>query len=70
MVWGRRGMFLSFAGSDVLVAGSDGGRERETNLWDNDTNEGVMFISSLSSSSLFILFMSRNIIVCLCRYQE
>ena len=69
-VWGRRSMFLLFAGSDVLVAESDGGRERETNLWDNDTNEGVMYISSLSSLPICVLLMSRNIIVCLCRYQK
>ena len=69
-VWGRRSMFLLFAGRDVLVAEGDGGREREKEVWDNDTNEGVMFISSLSSSFLFILFMPRNIIVCLCRHQE
>ena len=44
-VWGRRSMFLLFAGRDVLVAEGDGGREREKEVWDNDTNEGVMFIS-------------------------
>ena len=38
-------MFLLFAGRDVLVAEGDGGREREKEVWDNDTNEGVMFIS-------------------------
>ena len=69
-MWGRRSMFLLFAGRAVLVAEGDGGREREKGVWGNDTNEGVIFISSLSSSCLSILFMSRNIIVCICRYQE
>ena len=69
-MWGRRSMFLLFAGIAVLVADGDGGREREKGVWGNGTSGGVILISSLSSSCLSILFMSRNIIVCLCRYQE
>ena len=48
-MWGRRGLFLSFAGSDALVAESDGGRENEDDLLENDTSQGVMSLSSLSS---------------------
>ena len=59
-VWGKRGMFLSFAGSDVLVAESDGGCENEKALWENDTNQGVMSVSSLSSLPICASIMSRN----------
>ena len=60
VVWCRRGMFLSFAGSDVLVAESDGGCENEKALWENDTNQGVMSVSSLSSLPICASIMSRN----------
>ena len=41
-VLGTRRLFLCFAGSDVLVAESE-------DLLENDTDEGVIFISSLLS---------------------
>ena len=59
MVWGKRGMFLSFVGSDVLGAESDGCHENEDDLLENDSSQSVMSLSSLSSSPHCALIVSR-----------